>query len=93
MKTFETEIIVQSDRTAVIAVKLPEEVREGKYRALLLVEDRPISESVPGAELSPPLRWEGPLVVYDGTLPDPVPDVLEELRRQRLDGLMRGENR
>ena len=88
MRTFETEIVVHADRTAVVAAKLPDELPAGKYRAVVLIEEHAVAETaVPVAGL-PPLRWEGPLLVYDGTLPGALPDVLEELRRERLDDLM-----
>ena len=90
MKTFETEIVVGADKSAVIATKLPDEVPAGRHRAVVLIEDRAAAEREPAAGVLPPLRWEGPLLVYDGTLPGAFPDVLDELRRERLDSLMPG---
>ena len=85
LKTFETEIVVRADRTAVVAAKLPDEVPAGKYRAVVLIEDRAAADSVAAVAGLPPLRWEGPLLVYDGTLLGALPEVLDELRRERLD--------
>ena len=90
MKTFETEIVVHADKTAVVVAKLPDEVPAGKHRAVVLIEDRADAESVSAAAELSPLRWEGPLLVYDGTLPGGFPDVLDELRRERLDSIMPG---
>jgi hypothetical protein len=68
LKSFETEIVVRADRTAVVAAKLPDEVPAGKYRAVVLIEEHTVAETVVPVAGLPPLRWEGPLLVYDGAL-------------------------
>ena len=93
MKTIETEILVRNDKTAVVVAKLPDDVPVGRHRAVLLIEDHGAAQTARAAAELPPLRWEGPLLVYDGALPGTFPDLLDELRRERLDGLVsRGDS-
>ena len=92
MKTFQTEIVVRDDGTAVVAAKLPDELPAGKYRAVVLIEDRDATDTTTTVAGLAPLRWEGPLLVYDGTAHGRLPDVLDDLRRDRLDDLMTRAN-
>ncbi len=42
------------------------------------------------AEVSGPLRWEGNVLVHDGVLLSGASDILDEIRNQRRDDLLKG---
>ena len=43
MKAIETDIFVQAPGRAVVDLRLPPEIRQGHYRAVLIIEEYPVS--------------------------------------------------
>jgi AbrB family looped-hinge helix DNA binding protein len=76
-------------------IELPDALRAGlglKSGDHLVIEEengRWIIKPTQGTE---PLRWEGNVLVHDGVLLAGASDVLDEIRRQRHDDLLKGDS-
>jgi len=76
MKTIETDVLVTQDGRIRIDLKLPREIPPGRHRAVVVLDERPVSM---------PAKIEGSLADFPVHDPGPWPETLS-LRRADLYG-------
>ena len=59
MKTFETEVMVAPDRTAVIRLKLPDDISTGRHRVRIVVDPDEQPATASPVLLNPEGLWAG----------------------------------
>lgn len=91
MTMIETVAEIGPDRK--LTVTLPEEVRQGSRRVMLVVLDDPAANDETAAGREGDLVWEGNLLVYDGPVPADldIAKLIEQSREERMLSVLFGD--
>jgi hypothetical protein len=87
MHTIETTTLISEDRRLVL--QLPPDVAPGEHRVRVLIDEPDHVLAETGEDEQTPTRWEGNVLVYNGTVEGPIEDAVQQMREERIQQLIR----
>jgi hypothetical protein len=82
MRTIEATTVISEDRKLVI--QLPQDVAPGEHRVVVWIDEPAKTPTEPEDAGETPTRWEGNVLVYNGTMEGPVEGLLDQIREERI---------
>lgn len=85
MRTIEAQVVISDDRQLIM--QLPTDIAPGDHRVLLMIDEleNSVTESA-----TMPMRWEGNVLVFDGTIDGPCEHFVDLVREQRIGHFLGG---